>query len=72
MSAPSTPTYELELRAVEQRKRLHDSMSELKTQVRDKFDVQKNAREHLLAASGIASVMALLAGYGIAGLFTRR
>ena len=72
MSAPSTPTYELELRAVEQRKRLHDSVSELKTRVRDKFDVQKNAREHLLAASGIASVMALLAGYGIAGLFTRR
>ncbi len=71
MSAPSTPTYELELRAVEQRKRLHDSVSELKTQVRDKLDVQKNAREHLLAASGIASVMALLAGYVIAGLFTR-
>ena len=71
MTAPSTPTYELELRAVEQRKRLHDSVSELKTRVRDKFDVQKNAREHLLAASGIASVMALLAGYGIAGMFTR-
>jgi|GraSoiStandDraft_60_1057301.scaffolds.fasta_scaffold3265326_1 hypothetical protein len=71
MSSTPTPTYELEVRAAEQRKRLHDSVAELKTQVRDRLDVKKNAREHLGAAAGIASVMALLAGYGVAGMFTR-
>ena len=65
-------TYELELRAAEQRKRLHDSVEELKSQVREKLDVKTNVRQHLVAVSGVASVLGLLLGYGSAGMFTRR
>ena len=65
------PTYELELRAAEQRKRLHNSVEELKSKVRDKLDVKKNARQHLGAAAGVASVAGLALGYGVAGIFTR-
>ncbi|PYX94387.1 MAG: hypothetical protein DMG71_12635 [Acidobacteria bacterium] len=64
-------TYELELRAAEQRKRLHNSVEELKSQVREKLDVKRNARQHLGAVSGVASVLGLLLGYGFAGMFTR-
>jgi len=71
MSSTPTPTYELEVRAAEQRKRLHDSVADLKLRVRDKLDVKRNLREHLGAAAGITSLIALVAGYGIAGMFTR-
>jgi hypothetical protein len=67
----TTPTNELELRAVEQRKRLHNSVQELKYQVHDRLDVKKNVRQHLGVASGIVSVVGLVLGYGIAGIFTR-
>jgi hypothetical protein len=64
-------TYELELRAAEQRKRLHNSVEELKYQMRDKLDVKKNARRYFGVASGIVSVVGLVLGYGFAGMFTR-
>ena len=67
----TTPTYELELRAAEQRKRLHNSMEELKYQVRDKLNVKRNVRQYMLAASGVASLMGLVLGYGFAGMFTK-
>ena len=67
----TTPTYELELRAAEQRKRLHTSVEALKEQVREKLDVKRNARQHLGLVSGIVSVLGLALGYGFAGIFTR-
>jgi hypothetical protein len=66
------PTHELELRAAEQRRRLHASVHELKDHVRDSLDVKKNAREHFLLASGIAAAVAAAVGYGVAGMFTSR
>ena len=65
------PTYELELRAAEQRKRLHNSVEELKYQVRDKLNVKRNVRQYLGVASGVATVIGLVLGYGFAGMFTR-
>jgi hypothetical protein len=67
----TTPTYELELRAAEQRKRLHNSVEELKYQVRDKLNIKRNVRQYMLAASGVASLMGLVLGYGFAGMFTK-
>lgn len=67
----TTPTYELELQAAEQRKRLHNSVAELKFKVREKMDVKKNVRQYLGVASGIASVVGLVLGYSFAGMFTR-
>ena len=66
------PTHELELRAADQRRRLHSSVHELKDKVRDTLDVKKNAREHVLLASGVAAAVAAVLGYGVAGIFTSR
>ena len=66
------PAHELELRAADQRRRLHSSVHELKNHVRDSLDVKKNAREHVLLASGVAAALAAALGYGVAGIFTSR
>jgi predicted sugar kinase len=66
------PTHELELRAADQRRRLHASVHELKDHVRDSLDVKKNARDHVLLASGVAAALAAAVGYGLAGMFTSR
>ncbi len=65
------PTDVLEIRAAEQRRRIHNSVSELRTQMRDKLDVKKNAREYVWPASGVVGLIGLVVGYGFAGIFTR-
>ncbi len=65
-------THELELRAADQRRRLHSSVHELKDHVRDSLDVKKNVRDHVLLASGVAAVVAVAVGYSVAGIFTSR
>ena len=66
----------LETQAAEQRRRIHTSVSELKTTVREnireKLDPQRIARQHLWTIAAGASAFALLLGYGAAGMFTRR
>jgi RecJ-like exonuclease len=68
----------LELRAAEQRKRLHSSMEELKSQLhhksaelREKLDVKKNARQYFWPAAGGVGVLGLLMGYGVAAVFVK-
>jgi hypothetical protein len=68
---PTVPTDVLELRAEEQRRKLHNSVAELRTQVREKLDVRKNAREYIVPASGVVALMGLVFGYAAAGMFTR-
>jgi hypothetical protein len=65
------PSADLELRAADERKRLHSSVTELKSRVRETLDVKRNVREHVAVASGIVGVVCLIAGYGLAGMFTR-
>lgn len=65
----------LELRALEQRNRLHNTAAELKEKVlftRKKFDVSKQAQKHWIAASVGVSVIGFLSGYALAGQFTDR
>jgi hypothetical protein len=67
------PVERLELRALEQRARLHKTADELKTKIsatREKFDISRNAREHLIGASVAVSLLGFLAGYGLTGIFT--
>ncbi len=76
MSAPHTmgpqvPTDILELRAAEQRRRLHNTMSELRETVRERVDVKRQAREHLKPAAGAAALFGLILGYGMGGMFVR-
>lgn len=71
----SLPADILEQRAAEQRRRLHNSVSELRNsvreRVRERLDVKRNARQYLWPATGALSLIALVMGYGVAGMFTR-
>ena len=64
------PSYDLELKAADERRRLHASVEELRSRLRDKVDVQKNAREHLATACGVAVLLGLTVGYSVTGMFT--
>jgi hypothetical protein len=64
------PVDVLEKRAADQRRQLHNSVSELRQSVRDRLDVKRNLREHLLAASGILGIVGLIVGYALTGVFT--
>jgi len=59
----TVPSYTLELRAADQRRRLQSSISELRSQVRERFDINKK-RNELPQAIGfrlVASFVVLLA-----------
>ena len=69
------PLETLELRALEQRNRLHQDATELKEKIaaaREKLSVQRNVRAHFTKAALAVSIAGLLAGHGFAGMFTRR
>lgn len=66
------PSYELELKAADERKRLHSSVIELKARVRQTLDVTNNAREYVVPISSVAALVSAVVGYTFAGMFTRR
>ncbi len=59
----------LEERAAKQRRELHNRVVELRTTVAERLDVKKTAREYLWPAAGVSAVVALVIGYGLAGIF---
>jgi hypothetical protein len=61
----------LEAHAATQRKQLHNDVAELRTQIREKMEPKRLAREYVAPASGIAAVVGLALGYTVAGIFTR-
>jgi hypothetical protein len=63
------PAEVLEQRAVEQRRRLHDSVAELRRTVRQRLDVKRTAREHFWPVASVVSLAMLLLGYGMASIF---
>jgi hypothetical protein len=65
------PTYTLELRAADQRRRLHSSVVELRSRVQERLDPKQIGREYIVPASGIAALVGLVVGYGLTGMFTR-
>jgi hypothetical protein len=69
--APGLPTYELELRAAAQRKRLHERVEELKSRVRENLDLKKAARAHIASVSAGAALVSFFVGYALAGIFAR-
>ncbi len=70
------PTVILEQRATEQRQRIHHSVGQLKTSLREtvrrRLDMESYARAHLWQLVTGASLLALIGGYGAASVFTRR
>ena len=67
----TAPTEILEKRAAEQRMRLHESVSELRTQVHQTLDPNRAARRYFRPLAGAVGTLAFLAGYGVAAIFTR-
>lgn len=68
------PIEDMQLRAIEQRKELHKTISDLREKVshaRERLKFSEQARRHLSAASALAALVGLAAGYACAGLFTR-
>lgn len=65
------PSYDLELKAAEDRRRLHGTLAELRSRVHEELDVSKRVREHLGTACGVAALLSLGIGYSIAGVFVR-
>jgi hypothetical protein len=68
----NTMSYEdLEQRAAQQRRQLHNSVTELRLTVKEKLDVKKNATQYLGPAAIVAAIIGLGLGYGLTGMFTR-
>lgn len=69
------PPEVLEKRAEEQRRRITESVSDLKVSVREavhkRLDINNLARPQVAKLSTVVAVFALFAGYAVAGLFTR-
>jgi len=76
MSSSQLPAEILEQRAAEQRQRIHQSVDELKSSlretVREHLDVKNYARTHIWRLIAVTSAVALVSGYNVAGMFTRR
>jgi hypothetical protein len=61
----------LKLRAIEERNTLHVIVGEFRRYVaesREKLSLTRNVRKHLAAVSLATSLVALLSGYGLAGI----
>ncbi len=69
--SPDVPTDLLERRAAEQRKRLHNSVQELRAAVRERFDLKRNLHEYFGPAAGAAALIGLILGYS-SGAVVRR
>ena len=68
----SLPSYDLELKAADERQRLHDSVTELKVRINESLDVKNNIKQHFPLAFATSAVLALAAGYYFTGMFVRR
>lgn len=71
MKATNIPTDLLELQAAEQRRRLHNSVAELRVQMREKLDLKRNARRYFWPASAVVGLCGLMLGYGFGGILSR-
>ncbi len=69
----SIPTDVLEQRAAEQRRRIHATASELRSTVREKLDVRRNAEEytrgHFPQAAAAVGILGLALGWVVGGAF---
>ena len=64
------PTEVLEARAAEQRRELHNSVTELRSSLRQRLDLKRTTREHLAPAAGATALIGLVLGYTLTAIFT--
>jgi len=67
---------ELEKRAAAQRAKIHGSVedfiqlrADVRETVREKLDVRRQVRQHFWPATGVATFVALVVGFKVAGVF---
>lgn len=76
MSTHDMPVNVLEERAEEQRRQLHNSVSELKSSVREtvreRLEIRRYVDKYYWPATAAVSLSALLLGYGTASVFSPR
>ncbi len=65
------PAEILEQRASEQRRRIHNSVAELRSSVRERLDTRRLASQYVWQAAGAVAAVGLILGYSITGIFTR-
>ncbi len=65
------PAEILEQRASEQRRRLHNSVAELRSSVRERLDARRLASQYVWHAAGTAAVVAMVLGWGLTSIFVR-
>ena len=69
------PVEKLELRALEERNRLHQTAGELQDKIaktRETLSITRQAREHFVPASLGVCFLSFIVGYGLAAMFTSR
>jgi len=64
------PSYDLELKAADERRRLHTSVLELRAALRESLDINRNTRKHLPIACALVAVLGVGLGYSVTGIFT--
>jgi hypothetical protein len=64
------PVDELEKRAADERRQLHNSVQELRHTVHERLDVKRNVRNHLGAVACVLALAGLALGYSLTGIFT--
>ncbi len=65
------PAEVLEQRASEQRRRLHNSVAELRSSVRERLDARRLASQYVWQLAGVATVAAMVVGWGVTSIFVR-
>ncbi|HUI83611.1 MAG TPA: hypothetical protein VL240_05275 [Candidatus Binatia bacterium] len=69
------PAEVLEQRAAEQRHRIHESVTQLKScvrqRIRERLDVNSYARQHIWPLLAGVATVGLTTGYVMTGIFTR-
>ena len=60
----------LEVRAAEERRRIHERVLELRAQMEEKLDVRRQAASYVWPLSAVAIVVGLVVGWGLAGMFS--
>lgn len=71
----AAPIEHLQIRASEQRERIHQTALELRSKVdetKQQFSAENIAHRHFGPASAVVSLLGFVLGYAFAGAFTRR